>query len=119
MFCGDNQLLPLKYGSLKLLEPSGPVEACNEIALPFHLYIYSFHALYLRLIRAVSLSRSAQEGSISGQTLRPQCSDWSNLQTLTLRLENVCVSNLFCSAAVINTLLDCNCFGLQKSEQQT
>jgi hypothetical protein len=25
----------LKSGSLNLLEPSGPVQACNEIALPF------------------------------------------------------------------------------------
>jgi len=25
----------LKPGSLKLLEPSGPVQACNGIALPF------------------------------------------------------------------------------------
>ena len=25
----------LKYGSLNLLEPSGPVQACNTIALPF------------------------------------------------------------------------------------
>jgi len=25
----------LKYGSLNLLEPSGPVQACNGIALPF------------------------------------------------------------------------------------
>ena len=27
----------LKCGSLKLLEPSGPVQACNEVALPFTL----------------------------------------------------------------------------------
>ena len=27
----------LKYGSLNLLEPSGPVQACNGIALPFTL----------------------------------------------------------------------------------
>ena len=25
-----------KYGSLKLLKPSGSVQACTEIALPFH-----------------------------------------------------------------------------------
>jgi len=25
----------LKYGNLSLLEPSGPVQACNGIALPF------------------------------------------------------------------------------------
>jgi len=27
----------LKSGSLNLLEPSGPVQACNGIALPFYL----------------------------------------------------------------------------------
>ena len=30
----------LKYGSLNLREPSGPVQACNGIALPF-MYGYS------------------------------------------------------------------------------
>jgi len=28
----------LKFGCLKLLEPSGSVQACNGIALPFVLY---------------------------------------------------------------------------------
>ena len=28
----------LKYGSLNLLEPSGPVQTCNGIALPFTVY---------------------------------------------------------------------------------
>jgi len=28
----------LKSGSLNLLEPSGPVQACNGIALPLHSY---------------------------------------------------------------------------------
>jgi len=34
----------LKYGSLNLLEPSGPVQACNGIAFPFIIYtfIYDF-----------------------------------------------------------------------------
>ena len=26
----------LKFGSLNLLEPSGPVQACNGVALPLH-----------------------------------------------------------------------------------
>jgi len=30
----------LKSGSLNLLEPSGPVEACNGIALPLPLPLY-------------------------------------------------------------------------------
>ena len=29
----------LKSGSLNLLEPSGPVQACNGIALPFYILI--------------------------------------------------------------------------------
>jgi len=29
----------LKYGSLNLLEPLGPVKACNEIALPLPLFL--------------------------------------------------------------------------------
>jgi len=30
----------LKSGSLNLLEPSGPVQACNSIALPFNCIVY-------------------------------------------------------------------------------
>jgi len=33
-------VIVLKYGSLNLLEPSGPVQACNGIALPLPLSIY-------------------------------------------------------------------------------
>jgi hypothetical protein len=32
-------LIVLKSGSLKLLEPSGPVQACNGIAAPFHIFM--------------------------------------------------------------------------------
>ena len=32
-------LIVLKSGSLKLLEPSGPVQACNGVALPFYLFL--------------------------------------------------------------------------------
>jgi len=41
----------LKYGSLNLLESSGPVQACNGIALPLPLpYIYCTPSmLYLTL----------------------------------------------------------------------
>jgi hypothetical protein len=31
--------IELKCGSLNLLEPSGPVQACNGIALPTHVYV--------------------------------------------------------------------------------
>jgi hypothetical protein len=36
----------LKSGSLVLLEPSGPVQACNGIALPFALVIVCHVAAY-------------------------------------------------------------------------
>jgi hypothetical protein len=34
--------MDLKSGSLKLLEPSGPVKACNGIALPLYIYGLTF-----------------------------------------------------------------------------
>ena len=36
----------LKSGSLKLLESSGPVQACTVIALPFRYYTNKFLILY-------------------------------------------------------------------------
>jgi hypothetical protein len=37
----------LKYGSLNLLEPSGPVQACNRIALPLpYMYTHSYICSY-------------------------------------------------------------------------
>jgi hypothetical protein len=30
----------MKSGNLNILEPSGPLQACNGTALPFHIYIY-------------------------------------------------------------------------------
>jgi len=43
----DNLNVPivLKSGILNLLEPSGPVQACNRIALPFTAmyHVYSHH----------------------------------------------------------------------------
>jgi len=41
----------LKSGSLNLLEPSGPVQACNGIALPFILS--DLWPPYLLLVRPV------------------------------------------------------------------
>jgi len=35
----------LKSGNLKLLEPSGPVQACNWIALPFILMVVTGNKL--------------------------------------------------------------------------
>jgi len=37
----------LKSGSLNLLEPSGPVQACNGIALPLHTRMYMHVILFL------------------------------------------------------------------------
>ena len=35
----------LKSGSLNLLEPSGPVQACNGIALPFTFFTLEYYVL--------------------------------------------------------------------------
>jgi len=52
----------LKSGSLNLLEPSGPVQACVEIALPF--LHYSLYANYVTVddlhIRHMTLKNSMQ-----------------------------------------------------------
>jgi hypothetical protein len=36
-------LIVLKSEGLNLLEPSGPVQACNGIALPFYYYYYYYY----------------------------------------------------------------------------
>jgi len=44
----------LKFGSLNLLEPSGPVQACNGIALPsIYIYIYIYIIIYIYIYCAV------------------------------------------------------------------
>jgi hypothetical protein len=43
--------LGLKSGSLNLLEPSGPVKACNGIALPLH-YVLNVHFMAFILLRS-------------------------------------------------------------------
>ena len=42
----------LKSGNLKLLEPSGPVQACNGVALPLpYIYIYIYiYILHIQLV---------------------------------------------------------------------
>jgi hypothetical protein len=37
----------LKSGGLSLLEPSGPVQACDEIALPFTLFSLSLTVFHV------------------------------------------------------------------------
>jgi len=39
----------LKSGSLILVEPSGPVQACNGIALPLYIYIYMYNTTRLTI----------------------------------------------------------------------
>jgi len=46
----------LKFGNLNLLEPSGPVQACNGIALPF-MSICLFIILFVRLDEQRSLQK--------------------------------------------------------------
>jgi len=54
----------LKSGSLNLLEPSGPVQACNGIALPFTFtFIYlsvSYDFLYSKRLIATYTTVTAQ-----------------------------------------------------------
>jgi hypothetical protein len=45
----------LKSGSLNLLEPSGPVKACNGTALPF--YVYNRECPVRNLVRNLSKTR--------------------------------------------------------------
>jgi len=44
----------MKSGSLKLLEPSGPVEACNGIALPLPVVIWPTGSISLSFRQHVS-----------------------------------------------------------------
>jgi hypothetical protein len=41
----------MKSGSLNLLEPSGPVKACNGIALPLPLLISVSHIIFIPLFK--------------------------------------------------------------------
>ena len=46
----------LKSGNLNLLEPSGPVQACNGIALPF------FYSMSVKLGFSNSVGKAKAEG---------------------------------------------------------
>ena len=41
-----------KFGNLNFLEPSGPVQACNETALHIYIYIYIYHLIWLLHVSA-------------------------------------------------------------------
>lgn len=54
----------------------------------FPQYIFSFQALYFRFNRTAFLLCSIQQALLGVRTSRTRCSIWSDLQTVTLRLEN-------------------------------
>jgi len=43
----------LKYENLNLLEPAGPVQACNGIALPFYYYYYYYYCYYWKVVGSI------------------------------------------------------------------
>jgi len=56
----------LKSGSLSFLEPSGPVQACNWIALPFLLYIiciYNIQYITIYIIHNITAKAVLKFGS--------------------------------------------------------
>jgi hypothetical protein len=70
-------LIVLKSGSLNLLEPSGPVKACNEIALlSFQLQIYgnafgvfvSAYKTVLQLLRMFRGNLTFEEINLQGSS---------------------------------------------------
>jgi hypothetical protein len=48
-------LIVLKSGSLNLLEPSGPVKACNGIALSLPAYIYETLVTNLTMVTSLTI----------------------------------------------------------------
>jgi hypothetical protein len=48
-------LIVLKSGSLSLLEHTGPVQACNEVALPLHSEYDSIVRVKIRINSAANL----------------------------------------------------------------
>jgi len=64
-------LIALKSGSLNLLEPSGPVQACNGIALPFSvLSNHLIEALPLFLVPSVLVKVCLLQEFVSGDLKR-------------------------------------------------
>jgi hypothetical protein len=51
-------LIFLKFGGLRLLEPSGPVQACNGIALPYILAIRRWDELWITVRWVMNHSES-------------------------------------------------------------
>jgi len=63
----------MKSGSFSLLEPSGPVQTCNGIALPFTLLLYQISAKsdnecasFRPKVRSAFIFRAEQFGLVTG-----------------------------------------------------
>ena len=61
----------LKSGNLNLLEPSGPVQACNGIALPFTFYI--FYKLISKIQNIVIMLVAVSKIVIHGSEYHTKC----------------------------------------------
>jgi len=83
----------LKSGSLKLLEPSGPVQACNGIALPFNVSQYGRKGVCLR----------------SAIWYR----DTVSAVAITVLMMATCRSKRLCQRCVYKRTENCNAFHLQ------
>ena len=76
----------LKSGNLNLLEPSGPVQACNGIALPLPYVVYS---TLLPVWRAATARHSEVQGLVQNVLMLFQ------LLSPKLFLIYVCISKLY------------------------
>ena len=65
----------LKSGSLSLLEPLGPVQACNEIALPLPLLhntrVYKYSIPNLRNNQEFNKQSPAASTNVAKRTVKP------------------------------------------------
>jgi hypothetical protein len=69
----------LKFGSLNLLEPSGPVQACNGIALP--LQTYNNREKHVSKVRSASKKSADGVSKTSVITLSGERKDWQQRET--------------------------------------
>jgi len=69
----------LKFGSLKLLEPSGPVQACNGIALP--LQAYNNRERRVSNVRSGSKYSAVGVSKLYVITLSVERQDWQQRET--------------------------------------
>jgi len=76
----------LKSGSLNLLEPSGPVQACNGIAFPFYKYKLLLDVQYVLTITKAS-SMSKLEGLLTCQSLEDALVEILDANKMNQRME--------------------------------